>query len=370
MGKLIALGSDGAARKRSLSDFLETLPSLHGLESKSSKRRKISELMSNLLQLQAYSSNLQSRASLTCDNVLTGINSCVPATVYASVVFHVIRHCSLRIKHAQLTAQMDSLAIPYVEEVGLRTPSSNLWLRLPFGQHDSWKHICLRLGKAGSMSWEVRINDPHFRELWELNGGSTTTQWGVGVRIANTSETDSHISFDADGVVLNYRTVEVDSVQRLVSDLRRLSSARSFAHGMRRLIGVKLDDKIHEKVTSMVMKSQSVNKSSSDGTDKLSEQMRKTFRIEAVGLMSLWFSYGTMPMVHIVVEWETAKGGCTMHVSPDQLWPHTKVRPWLSAWYILLILNHIGCWVGKSACINEYSSQFATDVKNTGEMVS
>jgi len=52
--------------------------------------------------------------------------------------------------------------------------------------------------------------------------------------------------------------------------------------------------------------------------------MRKTFRIEAVGLMSLWFSYGTMPMVHIVVEWEIAKGGCTMHVSPDQLWPHTK----------------------------------------------
>jgi mediator of RNA polymerase II transcription subunit 14 len=331
MGKLISLGSDGAARKRSLSDFLQTLPSLHGLESKSSKCRKISELMPNPLQLQAYSSNLQSRASLTCDNVLTGINSCVPATVYASVVLHVIRHCSLCIKHAQLTAQMDSLAIPYVEEVGLRTPSSNLWLRLPFAQHDSWKHICLRLGKAGSMSWEVRINDPHFRELWELNGGSTTTQWGVGVRIANTSETDSHISFDADGVVLNYSTVEVDSVQRLVSDLRRLSSARSFARGMRRLIGVKLDDKIDEKVTSMVMKSQSVNKSSSDATDKLSEQMRKTFRIEAVGLMSLWFSYGTMPMVHIVVEWETAKGGCTMHVSPDQLWPHTKVRPWLSA---------------------------------------
>ncbi|GJM99723.1 hypothetical protein PR202_ga16850 [Eleusine coracana subsp. coracana] len=81
-----------------------------------------------------------------------------------------------------------------------------------------------------------------------------------GIRIANTSEMDSHISFDADGVVLNYSTVEVDSVQRLVSDLRRLSSARSFAHGMRRLIGVKLDDKIEDNATSMEMKSQSVNK--------------------------------------------------------------------------------------------------------------
>jgi hypothetical protein len=83
------------------------------------------------------------------------------------------------------------------------------------------------------------------------------------------------------------------------------------------------------------MKPQSVNKSNSDASEKLSEQMRKMFRIEAVGLMSLWFSYGTMPMVHIVVEWEIAKGGCTMHVSPDQLWPHTKVHPYLSSCFII-----------------------------------
>jgi mediator of RNA polymerase II transcription subunit 14 len=230
---------------------------------------------------------------------------------------------------------MDSLAIPYVEEVGLRTPSSTLWLRLPFAQDDSWKHICLRLGKAGSMSWDVRINDPHFRELWELNGGSTMTQWGVGIRIANTSEMDSHISFDSDGVVLTYNTVEADSVPKLVSDLRRLSNARSFACGMRRLIGVKVDDKVDDNQLSTEMKPQSVNKSNSDASEKLSEQMRKMFRIEAVGLMSLWFSYGTMPMVHIVVEWEIAKGGCTMHVSPDQLWPHTKVHPYLSSCFII-----------------------------------
>ncbi|KAG8056254.1 hypothetical protein GUJ93_ZPchr0002g24348 [Zizania palustris] len=219
---------------------------------------------------------------------------------------------------------MDSLSIPYVEEVGLRSPSSNLWLRLPFARDDSWKHICLHLGKAGSMSWDVRINDPHFRELWELSGGSTTTPWGVGVRIANTSEMDSHISFDVEGVVLTYDNVEPDSVQKLVSDLRRLANARSFARGMRSLIGVKLDDKLDEDQATVDGKSQPFNKGNSDAADRLSEQMRKTFRIEAVGLMSFWFSYGTMPMVHFVVEWETAKGGCTMHVSPDQLWPHTK----------------------------------------------
>ncbi|WVZ64079.1 hypothetical protein U9M48_013648 [Paspalum notatum var. saurae] len=322
--KLITAGSDGASRKRSLSDVLPSIPSLQGLQpSEPRKRRKISEPVQSPLPLQAYSSSLQSRANLTYGDVLEERNNCVPATIYASVLLNVIRHCSLCIKHAQLTAQMDSLAIPYVEEVDLRKASSILWLRLPLAQDDSWKHICLRLGKAGSMSWDVRINDPHFRELWELNGGSTTTQWGVGIRIANTSEMDSHISFDSDGVVLIYNTVEADSIQKLVSDLQRLSNARSFARGMRRLIGVKVDDKLDDNQSSTEMKSHA-NKGNSDAADKLSEQMRKTFRIEAVGLMSLWFSYGTMPMVHIVVEWEIAKGGCTMHVSPDQLWPHTK----------------------------------------------
>ncbi|KAM0867437.1 hypothetical protein ACQ4PT_042027 [Festuca glaucescens] len=325
LGKVITVGSNCAPRKRSLSDFLPDLPSLQGLTSSLPvKRRRISESVKSSLPLQAYSSSLQSGTNLTHGNILAERNDCVPATVYASVLLHVIRHCSLCIKHAQLTAQMDSLAIPYVEEVGMRSPSSNLWLRLPFAQDDSWKHICLRLGKAGSMSWDVRINDHHFRELWELNGGSTTTPWDVGVRIANTSEMDSHLSFDADGVVLTYSTVEADSIQKLDLDLRRLANARVFARGMRRLIGVKLNDKLDDNQISMGIKLQSVNKSHSDAADRLSEQIGKPFRIEAVGLMSFWFSYGHMPMVHFVVEWETAKKGCTMHVSPDQLWPHTK----------------------------------------------
>ncbi|GMP59222.1 hypothetical protein CsSME_00022591 [Camellia sinensis var. sinensis] len=53
--------------------------------------------------------------------------------------------------------------------------------------------------------------------------------------------------------------------------------------------------------------------------------MRRAFRIEAVGLMSLWFSFGSGVLACFVVEWESGKEGSTMHVSPDQLLPHTKI---------------------------------------------
>jgi mediator of RNA polymerase II transcription subunit 14 len=172
------------------------------------------------------------------------------------------------------------------------------------------------------MSWDVRITDPYYGSLWKVYGGSTTTEWGIGVRIANTSEIDSHITFDDDGVVLTYHTVEAASVHRLVSDLQRLSNTRAFSCGMRRLIGIKIDDKREEKVTSAETNLHPTTKGSKH---RLSEQIRKIFRIEAVGLMSLWFSYVSAPMVHFVVEWEAGNDGCAIHVSPDQLWPHTKV---------------------------------------------
>ncbi|KAB2037214.1 hypothetical protein ERO13_D03G054650v2, partial [Gossypium hirsutum] len=34
--------------------------------------------------------------------------------------------------------------------------------------------------------------------------------------------------------------------------------------------------------------------------------------------------FGLGVLARFVVEWESGKEGCTMHVSPDQLWPHTK----------------------------------------------
>ncbi|WOK94298.1 hypothetical protein Cni_G03000 [Canna indica] len=314
-------------RKRSMVDFLKLLPSLQGSEACSlqRKRLKISELSeSRSSSSPPLPSVLTSRASghIYGDLLSEPNHGISPSNLYVSVLLHVVRHCSLCIKHAQLTSQMDSLDISYVEEVGLRIPSSNLWLKLPFARDDSWQRICLRLGKPGTMCWDVKINDPYFRELWELHRGSSTTLWGSGVRIANTSEIDSHIRYDPEGVVLSYKSVEDDSMKKLVSDLRRLSNARLFARGMRKLIGLATDDKTDDNAIS---DPKIHTKGTGEVVDKLSEQMRKTFKIEAVGLMSLWFSYGSMPViVHFVVEWEAGKEGCTMHVSPDQLWPHTK----------------------------------------------
>lgn len=205
---------------------------------------------------------------------------------------------------------MDALNIPYAEEVGLRTASSNIWFKLPFSQNDTWEHICLRLGKPGSMYWDVKINDQHFMDLWELQKGNNNTPWGSNLRIANTSDIDSHIRYDADGVVLTYNSVEANSIKKLVADIQRLSNARTFTLGMRKLLVVRSDEKTEE---------------SRFNGDKYLEQMRRAFKIEAVGLMSLWFSFGSGVLARFVVEWESGKSGCTMHVSPDQLWPHTKV---------------------------------------------
>ena len=93
---------------------------------------------------------------------------------------------------------------------------------------------------------------------------------------------------------------------------------------MRKLLGVRAEEKSEELVTSSDTKTPST-KVALDTADKLTEQMRRAFRIEAVGLMSLWFSFGSSVLARFVVEWESGKEGCTMHVSPDQLWPHTKV---------------------------------------------
>ncbi|CAM0905786.1 unnamed protein product [Alopecurus aequalis] len=307
--------SEVAFGKRSLSEFLLNIPSLQRLiiSGGPSKRRKLPE----------DASSMQSGTILTYGTILAEENCCITENIYASVLLQVIKHCLLRIKYAQLTTQMKSLNIPYVEEVGLATPSCNLWLRLPFAPHGSWKQIRLRLGKAGSMSWDVRINDPYYGALSKLHGGSTAAGWGSRVRIANTSEMDSHISFDDDGLILTYNSVEVDSIQRLVSELQRLSNVRVFACGMRRLIRVKVDEKLLQNQSATKIKLHSAKRGF---REKLSDQMTKTFRIDAVGLMNLWFSYGSnaMPMVHFVVEWEAGKAGCTMRVSPDHLWPHTK----------------------------------------------
>ncbi|XP_052194039.1 mediator of RNA polymerase II transcription subunit 14 [Diospyros lotus] len=322
---------DKRPRKRSVSDMLSLVPSLGNLEVHSGfhKRRRIAE--------SGFSQQTSSPQALILPEV-TGKTECysyasliaeankgnAPSGIYVSALLHVVRHCSLCIKHARLTSQMDALDIPYVEEVGLRNASSNLWFRLPFAAGNTWKHICLRLGRPGSMHWDVKINDQHFRDLWELQKGSKNTPWGSGVRIANTSDVDSHIRYDSEGVVLSYHSVDTDSIKKLVADIQRLSNARMFALGMRRLLGVRPDEKLEEGGPNSDGKVPTGVKGVPETADKFSEQMRRAFRIEEVGLTSFWFSFGSAVLARFVVEWESGKEGCTMHVSPDQLWPHTK----------------------------------------------
>ncbi|CAJ1961078.1 unnamed protein product [Sphenostylis stenocarpa] len=321
--------SDKKSRKRTALDMLTLIPSLQGVENNQGicKRRKVSNSSGCQLSLPqgAMSTEIIPKTNgYSYGSLIAEVNKgTVPSSIYIAALLHVVRHCSLCIKHARLTSQMDALDISYVEEVGLRSGSSNIWFRLPLARGDSWQHICLRLGRPGCMYWDVKINDQHFRDLWELQKGSNNTPWGSGVRIANTSDIDSHIHYDPDGVVLSYQSVEVDSIKKLVADIQRLANARTFALGMRKLLGVRAEEKSDELVTSTDTKTPSA-KVVSDTADKLSEQMRRAFRIEAVGLMSLWFSFGSSVLARFVVEWESGKEGCTMHVSPDQLWPHTK----------------------------------------------
>lgn len=314
---------DKDSRKRKVSEMLNSLPSLRCLADGVSKQRKLSIEQSSVYSA-IPSNTICNPEGYTYGDLLAEANKGnAPSGVYISALLHVVRHCSLCIKHAMLTSQMEALDIPYVEEIGLRNAFVNIWFKLPSARGDSWPHICLRLGKPGSLCWDVKINDQHFQDLWELQKGSCNTPWGSGVRIANTSDVDSHIRYDSDGVVLTYHSVEVDSIKKLVADIHRLSNARMFALGMRKLLGVKTEEKLEEGVNSD-SKPVVGPKGFIDGVDKLSEQMRKAFRIEAVGLLSLWFSFGSVVLARFVVEWESGRDGCTMHVSPDQLWPHTK----------------------------------------------
>ncbi|XP_022897929.1 mediator of RNA polymerase II transcription subunit 14-like [Olea europaea var. sylvestris] len=321
---------DRTPRKRTLSDMLKSLPSLYHLDVNegAKKRRKIMETAH--AQLPPLQMLISSDISIKTEkhsygNLITEANKGnAPSSIYVSALLHVVRHCSLCIKHARLTSQMDALDIPYVEEVGLRSASSNLWFRLPFASGDTWQYICLRLGRPGSLYWDVKIIDPHFKDLWELQKGGNNTAWGSGVRIANTSDVDSHIRYDSEGVVLSYNHVEADSIKKLVADIQRLSNARMFALGMRKLLGARTDEKLEESTVSPDNKPSAGAKSVNETPEKFSEQMRRVFRIEAVGLMSLWFSFGSGVLARFVIEWEAGKEGCTMHVSPDQLWPHTK----------------------------------------------
>ncbi|KAF8107701.1 hypothetical protein N665_0118s0065 [Sinapis alba] len=325
------LRKDQKSRKRSASDLLRLIPSLQGVEgvTNPNKRSKTSELLqSELVKSWSPASQALSTAVVTStktigcsygDLIAEANKGNAPSSVFVYALLHVVRHSSLSIKHAKLTSQMEALDIQYVEEMGLRDSFSDIWFRLPFAQNDSWQHICLQLGRPGSMCWDVKINDQHFRDLWELQKGSKSTPWGSGVHIANSSDVDSHIRYDPEGVVLTYQSVEADSIKKLVADIQRLSNARRFSLGMRKLLGIKPDERTEENGANATIKGPAGGKGSGEPVDRW-----RAFKIEAVGLTSLWFSFGSGILARFVVEWESGKDECTMHVSPDQHWPHTK----------------------------------------------
>ncbi|KAI7986551.1 Mediator of RNA polymerase II transcription subunit 14 [Camellia lanceoleosa] len=164
------------------------------------------------------------------------------------------------------------------------------------------------------ISSEMMGKTEALQDLWELHKGSNRTPWGSGVRIASMSDVDSHICYDSEGVVLSYHSMEVDSIKKLVADIQRLSNARMFALGMQKMLRVRPDEKLEEDGANSDGKAATGAKSALKASDKFLEQMRRTFRIKEVGLMSLRFSFGSEGLVCFVVEWESGKEGCTMHV--------------------------------------------------------
>ncbi|THG09412.1 hypothetical protein TEA_028011 [Camellia sinensis var. sinensis] len=74
-----------------------------------------------------------------------------------------------------------------------------------------------------------------------------------------------------------------DSSKKLVADIQRLSNARMFALGMQKLLGVRPDEKLEEDNANSDGKATAGAKSALEASDKFLEQMRRAFRIEAVG---------------------------------------------------------------------------------------
>lgn len=343
-------------RKRSIANLFNSLSSLQSLSvsGEREKRRKIGLEVVSVPAFQSKSQVPSTTATAVSQSVLSQSYGHViraanrgkaSAGAYRAVFQQVEERCRLCIKHARLTRQMDAQGIPYVNEVGLRVPSTVLRFRLPatvptgdsrtrhFEVDDSygWQQMCLCLGKPGSEGWDVKVLDSYFSGLWKLQKqceGSSST----GEQFASPSQDDSHMQCTQEGLVLKYSTVQDDSVTKLVSDLERIWRARAFSIGIQKLLGTKEDEKKRGSELSVKGQGRPGNvRDRGEVGEKKWEVMRRAFRVEAVGLTSVSFTYvGSMPgiVARFVVEWGTTRRGCTVH-SPEQLWPHTKVWTYL-----------------------------------------
>ncbi|XP_024384520.1 mediator of RNA polymerase II transcription subunit 14 isoform X3 [Physcomitrium patens] len=285
------------------------------------------------------------------------------AGAYRAVFQQVEERCRLCIKHARLTRQMDAQGISYVNEVGLREPSTVLRFRLPDtvpsgdprtrpsrseGSY-GWQQMGLCLGKPGSEGWDVKVQDAYFSGLWKLQKQKEGVG-GTGEQFASPPQDDSHMKCTQEGLVLKYSTVLDDSVTKLVKDLERIWRARAFALRIRKLLGSSEEEK--KRGSEQGGRSQGRSGSVGDtgeAEEKKWEVMRRAFRVEAVGLTSVSFTYvGTTPgiMARFVVEWGTSRRGCTVH-SPEQLWPHTKfLEDYINGGEVELLLDAIQVTAG------------------------
>lgn len=355
------LPAQRSKRKRSVADLFNSLSSLQALATSGEreKRRRTTRLemvtVGASSQPNSHVPNSttapvsQSVLNQSYGNIIRAANQGrASAGAYRAVFQQVEERCRLCIKHARLTRQMDAQRIPYVNEVGLREPSTVLRFRLPATvptgdsrtrqlENDDgsygWQQMSLCLGKPGSEGWDVKVLDTYFSGLWKLQKQCEGSAAGTGAQFASPSQDDSHMQCTHEGLVLKYSTVQDDSVSKLVTDLERIWRARAFSIGIRKLLGTKEDEK--KRSNEQWGKGQGRPGDGAEVGEKKWEVMRRAFRVEAVGLTSVSFTFvGSMPgtVARFVVEWGTTRRGCTVH-SPEQLWPHTKV--WTSLDFVL-----------------------------------
>ncbi|KAJ7554244.1 hypothetical protein O6H91_06G132500 [Diphasiastrum complanatum] len=304
--------------------------------------------------------SLEEFVGMSYSNVIAAANQGqVPPESYTTIFLQVVKRCWLCIKHARLACQMDALGVPYVEEVGLRNTSTDLCFRFPSSsfkgeilENCGWQNMRLSLGRPGSNGWEAKIEDAYYVTLWELQRQKTVTDWGAEVLFASLSEADSHIHCTQDGLVLSYESVQDDSITKLLGDLERLRNARAFALGMKKLLECRPDEKLdrsHGK-SFPPQNGKKIIQEKLEGTESKGDIIRRAFRVEAVGLTSLWFSYsGSMPGIQarFVVEWGVCLRGCVVHISPEQLWPHTKyLEEYINGGEVELLLDAIRITAG------------------------
>lgn len=335
-------------RKRSIADLFSSLSSLQALSATDGreKRRRTTRLemvpVATSIQQNLTTAPVSQRGLLqSYGHIIRAANQGrASAGAYRAVFQQVEERCRLCIKHARLSRQMDAQGIPYVNEVGLREPSIVLRFRLPATvptgdsrtrqleiDDDSfgWQQMSLCLGKPGSEGWEVKVLDTYFSGLWKLQKQCEGSIAGTGAQFASPSQYDSHMQCTHEGLVLKYSTVQDDSVTKLVTDLERIWRARAFSLGIRKLLGPKEDEK--KRSNEQWGKGQGRPGDVAEVGEKKWEVLRRAFRVDAVGLTSVSFTFvGSMAgaVARFVVEWGTTRRGCTVH-SPEQLWPHTKV---------------------------------------------